>query len=231
MPDLIIHTTSLAKKILLTPDMLELRLHKPEGFTFKPGQFIQIQIPDQFGQAVLRSYSLASHPSADYLALCVKIVPGGKGSTYFSQMSEGQQLSFRGPEGRFVVLPEHSPTKVFVATGAGIAPIMSMLEDEIAKPSNERLHLLFGLRHDHDVFWTEHFERFSSISKVFTYRLSLSQPSATWTGDRGRVTDHVSDVPKTGNWYLCGSLPMVKDMRTILAQAGLPMKQIHFEIF
>ena len=164
-----VYTTTLLEKIFLTSDMLELRFGKPDGFIFKPGQFIQVHVPDQLAQVVLRSYSLASQPSDDYLALCVKIVPGGKGSTFFSNLVEGQTVNFRGPEGRFVVAPEHSPVKIFVATGAGIAPIVSMLEDEISKQSNQRLHLLFGLRYEHDIFWLDRFERLAAASSNFSY--------------------------------------------------------------
>ncbi len=216
---------------MLTADMMELRLAKPEGFMFKPGQFIQLEIPELPGQVVLRSYSLASHPTDQEIALCIKIIPGGKGSTFASGLTPGVPVIFRGPEGRFVVSPEHHAVKTFVATGAGVAPIMSMIRDEIYKESNERIRLLFGLRYEQDIFWREQLEDLASRSSKFSFSITLSQPGTAWSGLRGRVTDHIREFDITGDWYLCGSLPMVKDVRAFLATAQVSTKQIHFEIF
>lgn len=231
MPEPIFYTTTVTRKVIIASNMLEVRFAKPAGFIFKPGQFIQVHIPEGLGRIILRSYSLVSHPSSDYLALCIKLIAGGKGSSFFSSLAEGAEITFRGPEGRFIIMPEHSPVKVFVATGAGIAPILSMLEDEVLKSTNERVHLLFGVRHDDEVCYTERFESFKAVCSNWTYAITLSQPSEHWKGQRGRVTEHISSLPFAGDWYICGSLPMVKDVRALLTQAGMPNKKIHFEIF
>ncbi len=226
------HTVKLVRKNFLTPDMLELRLAKPAGFSFQAGQFVQCSIPDATATTpTLRSYSIASAPPAEHLLLYVKIVPGGKASEYLRKIQVGESISFRGPEGRFVVVPEQAAAKTFVATGSGIAPIISMLEDEAAKPYPGRMHLVFGVRHENDVFCKERLEALKSTCTNFSYTLTLSQPSDAWTGAHGRVTEHVANLPKEGNWYLCGSLPMVKDVRALLSQAGVPSKNMHFEIF
>lgn len=211
--------------------MLELKLAKPVDFEFKSGQFVQLYVPEGSGQSILRSYSLASPPQTAELLLCVKLVPHGKGSTYIANLAVGEDVTVRGPEGRFVVAPEHSAQKTFVATGAGIAPIISMLEDEVTKPYNERLQLIFGVRSVSDVFWKERLECLAKKYSLFSYCITLSQPSGDWAGGRGRVTEHIAQFAPAGNWYLCGSLPMVKDVRVLLTAQGVATKQIHFEIF
>jgi ferredoxin-NADP reductase len=219
-------------KKFVTADMLELVLAKPAGFSFQAGQFVQFEIPDLASATpALRSYSIASAPGAEHLLLYVKIVPGGKASEYLRKMQVGETVSFRGPEGRFVVAPEHAPIKTFVATGSGIAPIISMLEDDANKPYPSHMHLVFGVRHENDVFCKERLEALKSTCAHFSYTLTLSQPSDAWTGGRGRVTEHLVNLPKEGEWYMCGSLPMVKDVRAILTKAGVSSKNMHFEIF
>jgi NAD(P)H-flavin reductase len=214
-------TSPITSHRLLTTDMLELVLAKPAGFLFQAGQFVQFEIPDLASATpALRSYSIASAPAAEHLLLYIKIVPGGKASEYLRKMRVGESISFRGPEGRFVVVPEQAAVKTFVATGSGIAPVISILEDEAAKPYPSRMHLVFGVRHENDVFCKERLETLVSRCPSFSYALTLSQPSDDWTGARGRVTEHVANLPKEGNWYLCGSLPMVKEAPQDVAGFG-----------
>lgn len=227
--------SKLLKKTALTHDMWEFVLEKPVDFVFQAGQFVQFLIPDASApQAVLRSYSIASAPTDETLMFCIKMLPeekNGKASKYLPTLNLGDTITFRGPEGRFVVAPESVRPKVFVATGSGIAPIRAMLYDEIFRFKNESLHLLFGVRSQHDVFWKEEFDDLCQQSKSFSYSVTLSQPENGWSGARGRVTEHLTTLPADADWYLCGSLPMVKDVRAYLTQAGVPSKQIHFEIF
>lgn len=226
------HAVTLLSKKNVAHDMLELTLEKPAGFSFQSGQFVQFFIPDAAAATpVLRSYSIASAPVAEHLLFYIKMVPGGKASEYLRKITVGESISFRGPESRFVIVPEQASAITFVATGSGIAPIISMLEDEAAKPVARRLHLVFGVRHENDVFCKERLETLVSMCPSFSYTLTLSQPSSAWTGARGRVTEHLTSLPKEGSWYLCGSLPMVKDVRSILSQASVSSKNMHFEIF
>lgn len=230
----VMYTTKVLSSGWLTSDMLELVLEKPAGFSFQAGQFVQFFIPDVAPQAVLRSYSIASAPSTETLLFCVKILPTekqGKASVYLPGLKPGDVITFRGPEGRFVVAQNQELPKIFVATGSGIAPMRAMLADELSKPNNQSLHLLFGVRSQNDVFWKEEFGALAEKFKNFTFTLTLSQPVGAWLGNVGRVTDHLSELPSEADWYLCGSLPMVKDVRSMLTGRGVSSKQIHFEIF
>ncbi len=213
---------------MLTADIVILRFEKPEGFVYLPGQFVQFRIPHE-GSMVLRSYSISSHPDESDLEFCVKIVPGGKASSYFQKMETGAVAEITNAKGVFVCRPEHSTQKVFIATGAGIAPIMSMVKDRVKQ--GDTIELLFGLRHDSDVFWVDELEKLKAAYPPFTYHITLSQPSSAWQGSNGRVTAHVPEVNQLTNYYMCGSVEMVKDVRKILLERGVNTKSVHFEIF
>jgi ferredoxin-NADP reductase len=224
------YSTKLTEKKELVSDMFQLRFAKPAGFAFEAGQFIQVQVPngDKF---LLRSYSLSSTPEDDFIELCVKILEDGKASAMFLAMEEGEEMQFRGPVGRFVVNDEH-PANFFVATGAGIAPIIGMIRDQLEnKKDAKQLHLLFGVRYDHDIFWIERLDQLTSKFANFTYQLTLSRPSTDWKGLQGRVTEHLQDHPKDHGFYICGNGGMVKDVRTLLINNDVDLKSIHLEIF
>ncbi len=226
-----IHTTILRKKRTIARDLLELRFDKPDGLSFRAGQFIQCHVPDG-GSMVLRSYSLSSVPSDPYIELCVKLLPEGKASKLFAGMNLGDTLQFQGPQGRFINAGGNNPL-VFVATGAGMAPVMSMLRDEVEeKKNNVPVSVLFGVRSEEDIFWVERLQRLADKYVNVRYVLTLSQPTETWKGLSGRVTAHMEkSILPEAEYFLCGSVDMVKDVRLILAAAGVEAKKIHFEIF
>ena len=214
----------------IAEDMFELRFTKPKDFDFIAGQFIQLQIPEGEG-FTLRSYSLSSTPDDAYIELCVKILPDGKASAHFLKMAEGSLLTFQGPLGKFTC-SDKADGRYFVATGAGLAPIMGMIRDELPKNGTE-IHLLFGVRGEDDMFWMDRLEELKKKYEFFSYQVTLSQPKPNggWAGLRGRVTEHLLHHLITHQYYLCGSAPMVKDVRAQLLENGIPSGQIHFEIF
>lgn len=225
-----VYQMQLISRRSIAQDMFELRFTKPHDFHFITGQFIQLQIPegDSF---VLRSYSLSSTPDDEYIELCVKILPDGKASKYLLEMTEGSPLTIQGPLGRFTCV-DKAEGRYFVATGAGLAPIMGMIRDELPKNGTE-IHLLFGVRSEDDMFWIDRLEELKKKYEFFSYHVTLSQPKPNggWAGLRGRVTDHLLHHLIKHHYYLCGSAPMVKAVRAQLLQNGIPLERIHFEIF
>lgn len=217
-------------KTLIARDMLGVRVERPPGFVFKAGQFVQWVIPRSEGE-VLRSYSLASHPEDVYLEFCIKLLPEGKGSQHIASLPVGDSLVFKGPLGHFVCDDTHGVHKVFVATGAGIAPVWSMVVDEVTKNHNQTVQLLFGVRAQEDTFWINRFDDLQKRFNHFTYQITLSQPVKSWEGLRGRVTNHLETLPLDADYYLCGSVGMIKDVRQILKHKGVQLSAIHIEIF
>ena len=227
-----LYTTILLEKKQIATDVFQIRTTKPEEFTYTPGQFVQWSIPTHEQSApIYRSYSLSSHPHDDYLEYCIKLIPNGKASTHIAHMHIGEQLTIKGPVGRFV--QTHTATPLyFIATGTGLAPIMSILQDEIIyKHTTKSIHVLFGVRHAEDVFWQDRLEQFAQHSHV-TVGICLSGNTTenTTLFQSGRVTEHIK-IDVEGRYFLCGNKQMVIDVRTMLTQAQVPASAIHMEIF
>ncbi len=216
----------------LTNDVITVTFTKPPDFRYIAGQFVQFAIKKEEA-LTYRSYSLSSAPDEAELECCVKLLPEGVGSNYFRTLKPGSTAEIRGPQGKFIV-NGGADGHYFIATGVGIAPIMSMVRDEIeTKKTDKEIRLLFGVRSEEDLFWTERFEALKKISSNFSYQIVLSQPKANnkWPGLKGRVTEHLLHHLINHDAYLCGSAAMVKDVRELFLKNGMPVKQIHFEIF
>ncbi|MBU0660991.1 hypothetical protein KKG22_02305 [Patescibacteria group bacterium] len=223
------NTTIILKKHFLCPDLIELHIQKPTDFTFLAGQFVQFMIPDGENTAP-RSYSITSPPSQHELVFVIKLIPGGKAGEYLKTIEVGDSLDIRGPLGHFVHKEPSSMT--CIATGVGITPIMSLIEDElVTKKTNTPIRLIFGFRHAENIFWIEKLDKLTKQYSNFSYTLTLSQADDAWTGARGRVTEHLPEVDESEHIYICGNPHMVKDVRDRYLEQGVESKQVHFEIF
>jgi len=91
--------------------------------------------------------------------------------------------------------------------------------------------LVWGMRYEKDLFWQKEFEELERKYKNFKFILTLSKPSVSWQGRRGRVTDVLKEMKilKGAEFYLCGSSVMVEDCQKILVGKGVNEEKIHFE--
>jgi len=191
---------------------------------FQPGQFFMLELENGEG----RAYSVAS---ADGLIFCVKLVPGGKATEYLWSLKEGDEVSWKGPFGHFV-LGEPEGDVIFVATGVGLAPFMAMLEVLFKKGFERQIVLCFGVRCEEDLFYLDKLEKWRDENENFDLNITLSGGSEEWGGKRGRVTEHVqnSDVDNA-DVYICGNGQMVEDVKKIVKEKGVPQERLHFELF
>lgn len=222
------YNVELAKKKDLTKNVYSAIFSKPEGFNFIAGQYVQFLIPQE-NKLVPKSFSIVSTPDKEYLEFCIKKYPGGIASEHIYDLNNGAKIKIRGPLGRFYLnnsLDSHN----FIATGVGIAPIMSMIEEKIRQDETAKMNLLFGLRHEKDIFWSEKLKNIENNHKNFSYQITLSQPKSDWSKLTGRVTKHLDKLKKQANFYICGNRSMVKDVKNKLSKK-VSQEKLHFEIF
>jgi len=213
---------------------LHIELVEPHRLEFKAGQYISLDVDGE-----RRSYSIASAPAMNHaIELCIDVSPGGKGSEYLKGLRPGDEVSFMGPLGQFVV-PEGSEVKekklLFVATGSGITPIRSMLLGLLEEKQDKRsMQLHWGLRHVEDMFWEEDFRRFHKFFDNFHFHLTLSKPPENWPLCDGYVIECIKTEVELGpDWgvYLCGNKHMIEEASKLVQEMGVPKEQIHFEKF
>ena len=194
----------------------ELKFTKPASFTFTPGQRIRF-----IHEGVEREYSLASTASDHTISLCVKLVEGGRFTSVLSNAKKGDVFAFSGPHGYFVFMP--SPRRaVFVATGTGIAPFVSMSRSGV-----KGFVLLHGVPNAASLYYEE---LFRSVQCEYIPCLSRGIESNDFFG--GRVTDYLTKImPRMQyDFYLCGRGDMVRDV-TLLVDKKFSGSLVYTETF
>ncbi|MBT4056295.1 FAD-dependent oxidoreductase, partial [Candidatus Peregrinibacteria bacterium] len=227
------------KRIQLTENTIQLEFSAQEKLDFKAGQFITLKIETEDNKPLMRAYSIASRPGLDHFELCVKVIDQGKASNWLNSITDGKEIEHIDPAGAFTFTPNPNKAPLFIATGTGFAPIKAMIEDQLLnKQSQQKMHLIFGVRHIKDIFYKEIFDQLTQDYPNFTYDITLSQPEdPSWAqqgGKTGRVTDLLKTLqidPATTETYICGLKPMIEETTQILKEKGLPEEAIHFEKF
>ncbi|MBU1534776.1 2Fe-2S iron-sulfur cluster binding domain-containing protein, partial [Myxococcota bacterium] len=124
------YQATVAKLVDLTSDIKGVHLQLPEAIHFKPGQFVQLEVPEYelTSEPVYRAYSIASVPSSTtMLELQIKLVPGGICTTYVHKhLKEGDTITLNGPYGDFF-LRDTEAEMICMAVGSGMAPIKSII--------------------------------------------------------------------------------------------------------
>jgi propane monooxygenase reductase component len=220
----------------LTHDIrrLVLKLREPGSVTFHAGQYMDIAIPGADGEH--RSFSMASTPGEpDRLEFMIKLYEGGHFSGLLANghgIKVGDELTCTGPYGVFT-LRDSSPRRlVFIAGGAGMAPVMSLLRSMAEKGTQRPATFYYGARTEADLFELAELERFCATVPDLRFVPALSEEE--WDGETGLVTDVVDRLEEDlteVDAYLCGPPPMVDAAIALLERRGCPESRIYFDKF
>lgn len=216
----------------IAPEVREFLFEAPEveRLSYRPGQFVSFTHAVH-GRPVTRAYSVASAPAGNRFEVCLNRVREGMFSPHLFEMVPGSTLAMAGPLGYFV---PREPFRdcVLIATGTGIAPFRSYLQDEAIRNSGAAITLLFGARHETGLLYRNEWETLAAERPGFRFLPALTRPEAGWTGLEGRVQTHLDEAlaGRTAvDVYLCGMKAMVDDIRAVLKQRGFDRRQIVYE--
>jgi ferredoxin-NADP reductase len=231
-----VHEGELVRVAPRADGVVEYVLRTEAPLKFRPGQFVSVRVGvDGDGNAVLRSYSIASSPGGSEISLILKLIKGGPGSEYFAALTPGAQVRFTGPMGFFCLDLMHVGDVVFGVTGVGITPVLPMVTDLAQRTEHGRIILYWGNRHTRDLFWLDEFQAIQQACARLAIEVFISGDAPEWSGRRGRITQAVLDDLPTLNkpvFYLVGNGSMIREVKAALQERGVDRKrQIRNEAF
>jgi len=193
-----------------------------QPFDFIPGQFINVHFADQQGDMVQRSYSVATiHDTKHALEIAIARVEGGKATHCLFHLKEGEQIHASGPFGRLILKDEAIKRYILVATGTGVAPYRSMINQFNARLQQApalNILVVLGVRQKVDGLYVDDFLKLMQEQPRFQFHICYSQENNTELGDHehvGRVTHFMQQlgVHKGEDIvYLCGHPDMIDEL-------------------
>ena len=209
---------------------------------FRPGQYLNILFPVHGADAepVDRSYSISSSPTQPWtFDITVKRDAHGLVSGWaHDHLHPGDVLEMLGPVGAFH-LPDadRRARYLFLAAGAGITPLMSMVRTVHRLPGRADIKLLYhaaspdGFTFSRELEWLVTMD---SRIKVF-YALGNRGTPASWSGMSGRLTaamiDEVAPDAPGRQIYACGPEGYLHAAEQFLFELGVDDTSIHMEFF
>jgi ferredoxin-NADP reductase len=232
-------TWQIARVVEVTPETGQTKtilLTAPDWPGHRAGQHVDVRLTAEDGYQAQRSYSIASAPEDDHLALTVEEIDDGEVSPYLTEeLRTGDELELRGPIGGWFVWEgtEDGPLLLF-GGGSGVVPLRAMLRHRAATLNPTPARLVYSARSLDDVIYRDELEHAPDGAEI-RLALTRSWPEG-WTGHRGRVDDALLDEvawppSEAPAIYICGPTGFVEAISRQMVARGHEPGRIKTERF
>ncbi|MGI5155348.1 globin domain-containing protein [Microbispora sp. CA-102843] len=223
-----------------TANMVSFLLRPDMPMSFRPGQYVSVQVTLPDGARQIRQYSLSNAPERGDWRITVKRVrgesaPEGEVSTWLHEhVRAGDVLAVSAPFGD-LILPEGDGPLLLASAGIGATPVLSMLDHLVVTGSDRRVVVVHADRSpDAHVHREELADLVAALPGATLHRWYEDLPAehvADPAVAAGRADLSAIDLPEDVVACLCGPLPFMRAVRAQLVERGVPASGIHYEVF
>ncbi len=203
---------------------------KPAGFSFKPGQAIDLILanPSSTDPAGARhTFSIVSAPYQDFITIVTRM-RGSEFKNALAALSIGSPVELDGPFGSLTLHSNRARAAVFIAGGIGITPFMSILRQAAHDQLPQRFILVYSNHRPEDAAFLDELRKLEREKRNF--RLLPVMTQLNGRVDRDLIT-RVRNEASTAMYYVTGSPAMVAGMRQLLANAAINDDDVRSEEF
>ena len=237
-----IHTATFLGAEPLAEGTRGFRFAKPEGFSFRAGQAVNVTLldpPETDGKGNSRTFSLVTAPHEETLAIATRMRDTAF-KRVLGSLAEGTTVKLRGPMGTFTLPDDPARPVVFLAGGIGITPFVSMLRHEAKAGSTRPRLLVYSNRRPEDAPFLDELQSLAGADGPFRLvgtMTEMERSAREWTGERAMVdaaflARHLPAAGASGAvHYLAGPPAMVAGLRALLKGAGVADADIRTDEF
>lgn len=222
-------------------NLFSFTMTRPAHFKFTAGQFARIGLMVN-GELVVRAYSVVSSPFDENLEFFSIVVPDGAFTSNLQHLEIGDELYLDKTAYGYLTLARYQLPLAhdlwLLATGTGLAPFLSMLQDFETWTKYQHIHLIYSVRSTAELAYVDRIqeiaESFGEGHTGFKFIPIITRdPNATLhdrlpvlieNGELEKVVG-LSLNPATSHVMLCGNPQMVEDTKDALKQRGLTMNR------
>lgn len=201
---------------------------------YDAGQFTELYLehttPDDRG--IRRWFTLSSSPTEPLVAITTKFARGD-GSTFkqaLRRVRPGTALQLADPMGDFVLPKDPSIPLVFIAAGAGITPMRSMVQYLADTGQKRNIHLIYAVRHAEEFAFLPLFEAYGVTLTTLVSRPAPGYSGTTGSLDPGRIMELAGDDGQS-YLYFSGPEPMVEAFYKQLSEKGVDPSRLVADYF
>jgi ferredoxin-NADP reductase len=213
---------------------------KPTGWTFKPGQYLDMTLldpPETDSEGNIRSFSIASSPHEETLMVATRMRDTAF-KRVLKKMPLGSQLKIEGPLGSFTLHSNTSRPAIFLAGGIGITPFRSIVVNAARKGLANRIVLFYSNRRPEDSAFLQELQQIGSENanyRIIGVMTEMEKSKGPWNGETGFIDKAMlaRSIPDMAApiYYIAGPPAMVTAMKEVLTGAGVNEDDIRSEDF
>ena len=260
-----IQTVTVLSKTTWTPNLFSFTVSRPDSFKFTAGQFVRLGVNpshlnyykqqgeagndvsnDALNEDIFRAYSIVSSPFDEVLEFFSIVIPDGAFTSQLQHLEVGDELLLNTMPFGFLTLARYQkplPKDLWLlATGTGLAPFLSMLQDLKTWEDYEHIILAYSARSIEELAYVDKIkslqEDFGSLvdnpAKLIFIPIVTREPVEGALTERlpkllldGTLQERAGialDVEST-HVMLCGNPEMVEDTKETLKSLGLVMNR------
>ncbi|SDI95043.1 ferredoxin--NADP reductase [Billgrantia gudaonensis] len=218
--------------------LFSFRTTRERSLRFKNGQFVMIGL-EVNGKPLMRAYSIASPNYEDHLEFLSIKVPDGPLTSRLQHLRVGDSIMVsRKPTGTLVIddlLPGRH--LYLLATGTGLAPFMSVIQDPETYERFAKVVLVHGVRRVSELAYSDFITRELPAHEYLGDEIRdklIYYPTVTREAfhTQGRLTDHIRSGklaedtglpaldPQRDRAMICGSPSMLDSTSNLLDELG-----------
>ncbi|WP_044099567.1 ferredoxin--NADP reductase [Acinetobacter pittii] len=224
-----------------TPTLFSFTMTRPAHFKFTAGQFARIGL--KVGEElVVRAYSVVSSPFDETLEFFSIVVPDGAFTSNLQHLKVGDELYLEKiPYGYLTLARYQQPLPHdlwLLATGTGLAPFLSMLQDFDTWSKYQKINLVYSVRTAAELAYVDRIqeiaETFGEGHNGFKFIPIITRDPSAPLHDRLPILIANGELeksagielnPATSHVMLCGNPQMVDDTKEALKRRGLTMNR------
>lgn len=225
----------------LTPSLFSFRCTRHDGFRFTAGQFARLGVRTERGNLVWRAYSMVSSPYDEFLDFFSIVVPDGQFTSVLSRLEVGDELLIEKQPQGFLTLDRFvdGSNLWMLATGTGVAPFLSILQDFEVWERFERIVLVYSVRTEAELAYRDLLEELLTREYVAPHAYKLvfvpvvtreqvdgcldERITALLENGRLEETAGIRMTPEQSRVLICGNPQMVDDTRKLLKQRDMQL--------
>ena len=260
-----IQTVTVLSKTTWTPNLFSFTVSRPDSFKFTAGQFVRLGVNpshlnyykqqgeagndvsnDALNEDIFRAYSIVSSPFDEVLEFFSIVIPNGAFTSQLQHLEVGDELLLNTMPFGFLTLARYQkplPKDLWLlATGTGLAPFLSMLQDLETWEDYEHIILAYSARSIEELAYVDKIkslqEDFGSLvdnpAKLIFIPVVTREPIEGALTERlpkllldGTLQERAGialDVDST-HVMLCGNPDMVEDTKETLKSLELVMNR------
>jgi len=208
----------------ITHEVLGIKIEKPAGYTFIPGQATEVAINDKEWINKKRPFTFTNLPGDDHLEFTIKTYPAHSGVTNrLLNIRPGDELIIHDVWGAI----HYKGKGLFIAGGAGITPFISIFRYLRSINDSKNNRLLFANKARKDIILE------TELNTLLRGNVINILSEEDINGYKhGFITEQVLKelIHPNDFLYLCGPPPMIDAVTKNLSNLGVSDKSVVMEV-